>query len=43
MEIPFNGCIFKDFIKNECGFALLGCLDVSSFHNPAGGGFILHS
>ena len=42
MEIPLNGLIFKEFIKNECGFALLGCLKVSSFHNPAAGGVILH-
>ena len=31
MEIPLNGLIFKEFIKNECVFALLGCLKLPPF------------
>ena len=42
MEIPFNGLTFEEFIKNQCGSTLFGCLQVSSFHNPAGGDVILH-
>ena len=35
-------CDLLALTLNECGFALFGCLKVSSFHNPTCGGIIFH-